>query len=86
MKTKVQRLAERMAALGHPVDVSSFQRTRAGRHQKASGGWAWSIGESRSSREYGSLWTVTELLKSPGLTIAQINPQCCISDWEVFPE
>lgn len=84
MKSKVEKLAERMRELGHPVVISSFRRTRAGRHQRASGAWLWSFNGAKPCREYGSLWSVTDLLKAPRLTIAQVHAG--LNDWEVFPE
>jgi hypothetical protein len=69
--TPSERLIERLKSecgLDIP-DGSAIERTYAGRHQKAAGGWVWVL-VTPYSRNLGSIETVTELLKSPQLDVS----------------
>lgn len=49
-------------------DLSMF-RTRAGRHQRAAGAWAWFVLDSKNREVLASQYPISELVKAPKLTV-----------------
>ena len=77
MKTKAQRLIEKIEAECGVFVKAPLQRVRAGHWQRSAGAWSW---HSRTlpergdnGEEVGSQFSVTELLKSKKLIHSRIN-------------
>lgn len=79
----LQRLTRRLADMGHAASPSTFKRTRAGRHQRAAGAWSWSMERLDGFGEFGSLWSVSKLLKAARLDVRKIRGT---SDYDITPE
>lgn len=61
------RLADKIQNdLGVVCMKESFRRTYAGYWQRRAGAWSWE-GVTEDGRRIGSIWSVSELLKSPKL-------------------
>ena len=75
-------IAERLAAkiereLGLKCDPATFRRTYAGRWQKASGTWVWSISVVETHNDIGSCDPASECVKTIyQLTITQDGCIC----------
>jgi hypothetical protein len=67
-----QRLLARLAAMGVPLcRGSEVHRTRAGRHQRAAGAFAWFVSPDPAGCEIGSRWPVTDLVRCDRLMVVE---------------
>ena len=46
------------------LNPETFRRTYAGYWQRSEGAWSWWMQDVESLNSYGSIWSITELLKN----------------------